>query len=496
MNQLIINCGYREKRAAFIHNGKVRQIEIERAETQSLAGSIFLGIVTKVLPGMNAAFVDIGTDKNAYLHRDSVAEYVQSGLPKEEKERKSISAYVRQGERLLVQVEKDPTGTKGAKVTGIIEVNGTHLVYMPKGNYLAVSKKIASPERREELRELGRTARLEGEGLIFRTTAGTAADVEIVEEIERLRREAAELLQKAGSLKKAGLVFQNDPFVEKVLPIIEQMESGEVIADDSGLLNELKARFSGKSMHLVFSYYSGKEDILAAHGASVELERLLKRVVWLENGAYLLIEEMETLTAIDVNTGKFSGKNNLEDTVLKTNLLAAEEVARQIRLRDLAGMILIDFIDMKTEEARSKVAAKLEAELRKDGRRTRVAGFTSLGILQLTRKRLGPSLSGTLTVKCPACEGTGRVSSPETEAFKLERELWEQRGSVEEAVLVEASPRVKVVFEGEGKIHLKRLEEALGLSIIMRQVDSVADFYLVKQFGKAEDLRKKADNTY
>ncbi len=496
VDKLIINCSGREKRAAFIHNGKAGQIEIGREETRSLVGGIFLGIVTKVLPGMNAAFIDIGTDKNAYLHRDSLAEYVQSGLPNEERERKSISAFVRQGERLLVQVEKDPVGTKGAKVTGIIEVPGTHLVYMPAGNYLAVSKKISDSGRREELRVLGREARLEGEGLIFRTSAGGAVDEEIVSEIDRLRREAEGLLQKAAEMKKPGLVAQADVFVDKLLPIIERMESGEVAADDSGLLSELKMRFGGIKKELVFSFYSGKENILAAHGVEAELEKLLKRVVWLENGAYLLIEETETLTAIDVNTGKFSGKNSLQDTVLKTNLLAAEEIARQIRLRDLAGMILVDFIEMKTDEERSRVSAKMDAELRKDNRRTRNAGFTALGIFQLTRKRLGPSLSETLTVKCPSCGGTGRISSPETEAFKLERELWEHRGSVEEAVLVEASPSVKKVFEGEAGIHLKRLQEALGMLIIIKPVENAVNFYAVKQFGTAGELRKKADNTY
>ncbi len=494
MDKLIINSGAREKRAAFIHNGKIEQLEIARAGGQSLAGSIFFGIVTKILPGMNAAFVDIGTGKNAYLHRNALSEYTQSEAT--DKEKKSISAFVRQGERLLVQVEKDEAGTKGAKVTGIIEVPGTHLVYMPSGNYLAVSKKIADPARREELRMLGAEIKMGAEGILFRTSAGEAMDSELLEEVGELRRAAEELFQKAASLKKPGPVAERDPFVEQLVPFIEKMSGGDILVDDTALLSELKKRTPRKDGGPSFSYYSGKENIFALHGADQEIGKLLKRVVWLQNGAYLIVEETETLTAIDVNTGKFSGKSSLEDTVLKTNLLAAGEVARQIRLRDLAGVILVDFIDMKSEEDRARVAAKMESELRKDGRRTKIAGFTSLGILQITRKRLGPSLSGTLTVKCPSCEGTGRISSPETEAFRLERELWEHRGALDQAVLVETTPEVKAVFEGDRKVHLRRLEESLGFKILIVPVNSPVHFYTIRQFGAEDELRKKADNTY
>lgn len=494
MDKLIINSGLRQKRAALYNNGKIEQIEIERVEGQSLVGSIFLGIVTKVLPGMNAAFIDIGTGKNAYLHRDSLPEYVQS--QDNNKEKKSISSFVRQGERLLVQVEKDEAGTKGAKVTGIIEVPGTHLVYMPSGNYIAVSKKIADPARREGLRLLGADVKAGAEGFLFRTSAGEASDQELIQEISELRHAAGELFQKASSFKKPGPVAERDPFVEQLVPMIEKMAGGEVIVDDPGLLNELKKQTAKGDAGPSFSYYSGKESIFSLHGADQEISKLMKRVVWLENGAYLLVEETETLTAIDVNTGKFSGKRSLDETVLKTNLLAAGEIARQIRLRDLAGMILVDFIDMKSEEDRAKVAAKMADELRKDGRRTRVAGFTSLGILQITRKRLSPSLSGILTERCPSCEGTGRISSPENEAFRLERELWEHRGTLDEAVLVEASPAVKAVFEGDGKAHLKRLEESLGFKIIIVPVGAAVHFYTIRQFGNVAELRKKADNTY
>ncbi|WP_156424331.1 Rne/Rng family ribonuclease [Bacillus sp. FJAT-27445] len=494
MDKLIINSGLREKRAAYFHNGRLEQLEIGRAGGQSLVGNIFLGIVTKVLPGMNAAFIDIGTDKNAYLHRDSLPEYVLDKST--EKDKKSITAFVRQGERLLVQVEKDAAGTKGAKVSGILELPGTHLVYMPSGNYLAVSKKIASPERREELRQLGGREKMDGEGILFRTSAGDARDTELIQELGELRKASEELLPKAASLKKPGPVAERDPFVEQLVPMIEKMAGGEVVSDDAALLNELKKRIQKQEDSPAFSYYSDKANIFGLHGAEAEIGKLQKRVVWLANGAYLLVEEMETLTAIDVNTGKFSGKNSLKETVLKTNLLAADEIARQIRLRDLAGIILVDFIDMKTEEDRGLVTAKMESALRKDGRRTRIAGFTSLGILQITRKRLGPSLSETLAVKCQACEGTGRVSSPETEAFRLERELWEHRGLLEEAVLVEATPEVKSVFEGEAKFHLKRLEESLGIEIIIKAAVAPVHFYSIKQFGKAAELRQKAEDTY
>ncbi|ALC89803.1 axial filament protein [Bacillus sp. FJAT-18017] len=488
MNQLIINYGAREKRAAYLKDGKVERIELSREDSQTLVGSIFLGIVTKVLPGMNAAFVDIGTGRNAYLHRDALASFVQSDEPAEAKAKKSVSSYVSQGERLLVQVEKDPVGTKGAKVTGILEFGGAHLVYMPQGKQVAVSKKMASSERREQIRNLGRDATIDPEGVLFRTSSEIVSDEDLLVELDQLREEASVLFQKAAGLKKPFLLSSSDPFLEKVQELLTTIEEGEVMADDLAFLEKLKAFGKGLS----FSYYSGKPNIFDAYGTDKELDKLLRRVVWLENGGYLLFEETETLIAIDVNTGKFSGKNNLRETVLKTNLMATEETARQIRLRDLAGIILIDFIDMKQDHDRELVAKKMEAELKKDWRRTRVAGFTSLGILQITRRRVGESFGETLTVKCPSCEGTGRVSSPETVAFKLERELWEYRGSLEDAVLIEATEQVRSVFSGEGNIHLNRIEKSLGMKIIFSVAVSPIHFYKILQFGSADELKEKA----
>ncbi|OCA91247.1 axial filament protein [Bacillus sp. FJAT-27225] len=485
MNRLLINYGTREKRAALIKDGKLLRIEISREGNQSSEGSIFFGFVTKVLPGMNAAFVDIGTGKNAFLHRDSLASYIQSGESK-----KSISSYVSQGERLLVQVEKDPVGNKGAKVTGILEFPGKHLVYMPQGKQVAVSKKMSSPERREHIRNLGREALIDSEGVLFRTSSENVLDEELLAELGSLRQEAGELLQKAVSLKNPGLLSYKEQFLEKVQELLESIEEAEVIADDLGLIEKLKTYSPGHT----YSYYSGKVNLFDSQGADKELDKLLRRVVWLENGAYLLFEETETLIAIDVNTGKFSGKNNLQETVLKTNLLAAVEIANQIRLRDLAGTILIDFIEMKSEADRQQVEKRMEAELKKDWRRTRVAGFTSLGILEITRKRVGESLAEKLTVKCPACEGTGRVVSPETVAFRLERELWEYRGTLEEAVLVEATHEVKSVFAGEGDIHLKRIQQSLGLEIVFIGKDSPLHYYKILQFGPMNELKEKARN--
>jgi ribonuclease G len=486
LEKLIVNFIAREKRFALIKDNRVENIVFDRPEHRSLVGNIYFGTVTKVLPGMNAVFIDIGEEKNAYLHRDMLASYVQAA----NKQNQTITTFVHQGEKMLVQVEKDATGTKGPRVSGIIEIQGNHLIYMPNGRYVAVSKKIAIESQTAALRRLGQRLKKEEEGIIFRTSSMTSLEEEMTDELSRLRLQYEELLQKAAILKKPGLIFQNDSFIEMILTSIAKMDTGEVVVDDLVLKKSLEATIKTNQIKLTF--YNGKENVFSVNRVEHEIDKALKRVVWLDNGSYLIFDETEALTIIDVNTGKFSGKANYQDTVLKTNQLAALEIVRQLRLRDIGGIVLIDFIDMKRQQDRQAIVDAIETELTKDEKRTKVIGFTPLGILQLTRKKTKVPLSEALQVKCPVCEGTGRILSAETIAFRLERELLEHRNHSDEAVLVETTKEVKEAFIGPNEALKEALEETLNLKIHLSVQPSAQHYYLVKQFGDDSVIAQKA----
>ncbi|MCM3725281.1 Rne/Rng family ribonuclease [Neobacillus cucumis] len=483
METLIVNYHSREKRFAYLRNNRVENIVIDRPEHRSLVGNIYWGTVTKVLPGMNAAFIDIGEEKNAYLNRNVLPSYVQST-----EKQKNVTSFVHQGEKMLVQVEKDATGTKGPKVNGIIEIEGNHLVYMPQGRYVAVSKKIANESKKTALRQIGSKLKTEEEGLIFRTSAIYSTEEEIAAELHTLREQYQELLQKASALKKPGLLFQKDTFIEMISAQAARMKTGEIIVDDISL----KKLLESVNDNVILTYYNGKENIFSSSKVEHEIDKALKRIVWLDHGAYLIFDETEALTIIDVNTGKFSGKVDYQETVLKTNQLAAKEIVRQLRLRDIGGIVLIDFIDMIREEDKQTILGTVELALSRDEKRTKIIGFTELGILQLTRKKTKVALSEALKVKCPVCEGTGRILSPETVAFRLERELLEHRNADFEAILVETTPEVKEALLGENEAHREVLEEELlHLKLYFTLQHTLPHFYQLKQFGDVKELSQK-----
>jgi ribonuclease G len=486
LEKLIVNAVSREKRFAYVRDNTVEEIIFDRPEQRSLVGNIYFGTVTKVLPGMNAAFIDIGEEKNAYLHRDVLASYVLSPERSIDKEKKSVSSFVHQGEKLIVQVDKDATGVKGARVTGIIEMPGDNFIYMPQGRYVAVSKKIV--DEKENLRSAGMKLKSEDEGLIFRTSSISATQEDMENELNSLRSQYAELREKTASFKKPGILYQKDTFTQLVFDSISGMSSGEVIIDDLSLKKLIQSR----NPNLNITYYNGKENIFAHHRIEHEIDKALKRIVWLDNGAYLIFDETEALTIIDVNTGKFSGKNDYQDTVVKTNILAAIEIARQLKLRDIGGIVLIDFINMQNDKDKIYIKQTIEKEFQKDKTRTKIIGFTSLGILQLTRKKTKVSLSEALQEKCPVCDGTGRILSAETVAFRLERELLEHRNAEAEAVLIETTLAVKDAIGP----HLDMLEEWLNFKVYFLILPSAHHYYVIKHFGNLDEIEQKAGEPY
>ncbi len=479
MEKMLVNMKSREKRFAYLFNNKLERLYIEQPQQKSAVGNIYVGIVTKVAPGMNAAFVDIGEVKNCYLPKDKLASYSADDSSFNEKKNRSISTYIKQGEKVLVQVVKDATGTKGPKLTGIVELQKDNLVYMPYGRYIAVSKKLADQKLQQQLRSVGKKLTAQSEGLIFRTSSANASEAELTAEVDNLRQKYTELLRQAATAKKPALLLANNDYERELFRILEKMESGEVFVDTQ---EEAKG-WSSVFPKLTFHYYADNKNLFSFFAVEKGIEDALKRIVWLEKGAYLIIDETEAATIIDVNTGKYEGKHNLEQTAFDTNRYAALEAARQLKVRDLSGIILIDFIDMPKEHEK-KIEEIMKKELQKDIRQTKVIGFTALGILQITRKKTVVPLSQAVKTKCPVCDGTGAVMSAESMAFKLERELWEYERSDHDLIEVEAQREVIKVFSGKDKQHLKRLEEILGIQITLLERDFAIPDYHIKYIGQ------------
>ncbi|MGP7816836.1 Rne/Rng family ribonuclease [Niallia sp. 01092] len=478
MDKVLINVKTTEKRFVYIKENRLERLYVQQPQQVSSVGNIYLGQVTKVVPGMNAAFVEIGEGKGGYLSKEKIASYACDNRNIEQKKNISISSFVKQGERVLVQVVKDASGTKGPKLTGILEFSGENIVYMPFGRYTAVSKKIGDAEKTRFLRGLGNEMTTENEGIIFRTSAANLTKEQLTLELDHLREQFQEVANKAAMLKKVTVLKEKDDFEKELINVLDQLQDAEVMVDD---LEDTK-KWARKYPNLIVQFYQHNKDMFSYYGIEKEIDKALKRIVWLENGAYIIIDETEALTMIDVNTGKFSGKNRLEDTVFQTNKLAAKEVARQLKIRDISGIVLVDFIDM-TAFNQKQIQEEMINALQQDSRQTKVLGFTSLGILQLTRKKTVKALKEVLHTKCTVCDGTGFVLSPESVAFQLERELWEYRYTDCERILIEATADVIQVFSGPKDIHKSRLEEILGIKLEFQSSSMAKPHYSIIYTG-------------
>ncbi|MFT8321348.1 MAG: Rne/Rng family ribonuclease [Bacillus sp. (in: firmicutes)] len=474
LDQVLVNMKTAEKRFAYIKDKRLEQLYIQQPQQVSTVGNIYLGQVTKVIPGMNAAFVEIGEGKGGYLQKEKLASYSADQRKIEQKKNVSISAFVKQGERILVQVVKDAAGTKGPKLTGILELSGEHLVYMPYGRYIAVSKKIANTEKTHFLRALGKELTTEQEGVIFRTSAANSVKEQLKVEFESLQAEFQGIIKQAANGKKVKTLVEQDDFEKELGKLLEKLQEAEIMVDD---LEETK-KWSQRYPHLNIQFYQQKNALFSFYDMEKEVDKALKRIVWLDNSAYLIIDETEALTTIDVNTGKYTGKQQVKETVFQTNKLAAMEVVRQLKIRDISGIILIDFIDMPASD-QDKIEKQMITYLHHDSRQTKVLGFTSLGILQITRKKTVKALTEVLHTKCAVCDGTGTVLSAESVAFRLERELWEYQYSDYEKITIEATNDVARVFSGEKDKHKMRLEELLGLKLEFQYSNMSKPYYSI-----------------
>jgi len=431
--ELLINITPQETRVAVVENGVLQEVHVERSHGKGIVGNIYRGKVVRVLPGMQAAFVEIGLERTGFLHADDIVIDTGNGqvrscdLPDENGAKQPIAALVREGQSVVVQVVKDPIGSKGARLTTQIAIPSRNLVYLPGTDHVGVSQRIVDPDERERLKQAVRDSREQlgiAGGFIVRTAGESADRDDMLQDMQFLKR-VWERARKNMDDVGTGLVHEDLPLAMRALRdlVTDQIEkiridSRETYQKARDLARELVPEVLEK-----MEYYPGERPIFDLYSVEDEIQRALDRVVQLKSGGYLVLDQTEAMTTIDVNTGAFVGRRNLEETLFKTNLEAAQTIARQLRLRNIGGIIIVDFIDMEQEEHRRQVMRALEKALARDGARAHIADMSVLGLVEITRKRTRESLERTLTQPCPACAGRGVQKTPQTVCYEIFREI-------------------------------------------------------------------------
>ena len=478
MQDILINWAPQETRVAVVEGGSVQELHVERTLERGLVGNIYAGRVARVLPGMQSAFVDIGLDKAAFLHVADV--YVNGGNGRGDSSGASatpIERMVFEGQTLTVQVIKDPIGTKGARLSSQVSIAGRLLVFLPQDDRIGISQKIGSPELREQLRaRMSALATVpDGSGatggFILRTNAEDASDAELADDIAYLRKTWAAVRDRAFKSPPGSLLHQDLNLVERVLRDMAHDQT-QAIRIDSLMQYEQLSRFGRDftpTSVAKLEHYKGERPIFDLFNIDEEIERALARRVGLKSGGYLIIDQTEALTTVDVNTGGFVGARNFDDTIFKTNLEAAQAIARQLRLRNLGGIIIIDFIDMTRDEHQAAVLAELRKQLARDRTKITVSGFTGLGLVEMTRKRTRESLAHMLCEPCPTCHGKGEVKTARSVCYDILREiLREARQFNPREFRVIASATVVEMLLDEESPHLAGLSDFIGKPISLQ----------------------------
>ena len=460
--ELLINVTPSESRVALIENGILQEVHVERHTKKGLVGNIYRGKVSRVLPGMQAAFVDIGLDKAAFLHASDIVVHneIVDEVSSSQLQKRDIRELVRDGQDIIVQVVKDPIGTKGARLTTDITIPSRYLVFMPSVTHVGVSQRIEDEAERERLKNLVQDYCDDEGGFILRTAAEGVSQQELSSDAAFLRRLWNKIKQRMGR-KKQHIMYEDLPLARRVLRDFVGTELDRIRIDSNLSFREL-GEFTAEyvpELQSKLEYYRGDRPIFDLYDVENEIQRALDRRVDLKSGGYLIIDQTEAMTTIDINTGAFVGHRNLEETIFNTNIEATLAIARQLRLRNLGGMILIDFIDMSEPDHKRRVLNSLEAATVKDRAKINIHGFTSLGLIEMTRKRTRESLEHTLCGLCPVCKGRGSVKTIETICFEIMREVVRvNRAYDAELFVIYASPNVADALLGEESHVLAELE--------------------------------------
>jgi ribonuclease G len=476
--EILVNVTPREVRTALLENGVLQEVLIERASRRGLISNIYKGRVSRVLPGMQAAFVDIGLDRTAFLHASDIVQYPHEEAPGEEKG-PNIRELVTDGTELLVQVLKDPLGTKGARLTTFITIPSRYLVMMPRGEGVGISARIEDNAERERLRGLLESIVDTGRppGYIVRTAAEGAAPEALRADMLFLQKLWGAVEETAERASPGELVHEDLQLAVRVLRDLLSADMERVRVDSRATFEKMK-QFSDRfipQMTPMIEHYTGERPVFDLYGIEDEIQRALQRKVPLKSGGYLIFDQTEAMTTIDVNTGAYVGHRNLEETIFRTNLEAAVAIARQLRLRNLGGIIIIDFIDMVEEEHRRQVLHALSGRLAADHAKTQIMDVSPLGLVEMTRKRNRESLEHVLCQACPSCEGRGFVKTPETICYEVFREILRQHGQFDfQELLVLARPDVIERLLDEESSSLAELEEFTGRPIRLQSEELYA----------------------
>lgn len=500
---MIINLTLGETRVARLENGIVTELTIERKREEEVVGNIYKGKVVRVMPGMQAAFIDIGLGRTAFLHADDVVRdlaYFEEDddkkgagndveeapqRPKRQASDRYIENILKDGKEILVQVEKEPLGSKGARVTSHISLPGRYLVFMPTVEHVGVSRRIGDVGERIRLREMIKRLKKVKSGFIVRTVSSGVTEKEFGDDIGYLTSTWEDIEKKAASAKAPSLVHAELDVLSRVVRDQFTPDISKLVVDSKDAYKcilEFVAQFNPKGKSAV-ELYEGTEPIFDAFGIEIEVTRALGKKVWLKSGGYIIIEQTEALTAIDVNTGRFVGRRNVEDTILKTNLEAIKEIVYQLRLRSLGGIIIIDFIDMAIQANRTKVYNALKEALKADRARTTITKISELGLVEMTRKRTREDIRHQLTNTCQYCEGKGYLKSPTTICYEIFREICREAPGVRtKQIVVLTHPTVASILYDEERPWLEALEERFAKRI---HVKGMADYHL-EQFDVVE----------
>ena len=421
--ELLINVTPSETRVALIENGSLQEVDIEREAKRGIVGNIYLGKVIRVLPGMQAAFIDINLEKAAFLHASDINSKL---ILKEETDQvPDIRALVHEGQQLMVQVVKDPLGTKGARLTTDITIASRYLVLMPNASHAGISQRIEDVKERQRLKAVVTPYCDEHQGFIVRTAGEGAGELELKHDAEFLRRVWQKVLERKKRKQVKLPLYQDLSLSFRVLRDFVGMEL-ERIRVDSKLTFDQLITFTQEfvpELTPLLEYYPGERPIFDLFSVEREIQRALHRKIELKSGGYLIIDQTEAMTTIDINTGAFVGHRNLEDTIFSTNIEATQAIARQLRLRNLGGIIIVDFIDMHDADHKRRVLHSLDMAMSKDNVKYSLHGFSSLGLVEMTRKRTRESLEHVLCGECPVCAGRGYLKTVETVCFEILREI-------------------------------------------------------------------------
>ena len=479
-NEIIINGAPWETRVALLEDKVLKELYIERTKDRGIMGNIYKGRVVKVLPGMQAAFVDIGLEKASFLYVSDVyggmEDYEEMGLQGEEMPAylgpsSQIEDLLFEGQEILVQVSKEPLGTKGTRITSHITLPGRYLVYMPTVDHVGVSRRIRDERERRRLREVVQAVKPSSGGFIVRTASEGAEPDEVRSDMEFLLRLWNNIQKKKESSTAPSLIHSDLTMVLRVIRDILSPQVNRIIIDSREEYEKILSfvnTYMPKQKHEM-TLYEREEPIFDAYGIEIEIDKILGRKVWLKSGGYVVIDMCEALVAIDVNTGRYVGKRNLADTILKTNLEAAKEIAYQLRLRNIGGIIIIDFIDMEREGDREKVFQALEEATRRDRQKTNIFEISELGLVEMTRKRTRENISRILSEPCPYCEGAGLIKSKTTVCYDIFREI--ERSSSElgsHSIMVEVNPEIADLLYEEERAGVEDLERKTRKKILIK----------------------------